>query len=234
MTAITKIARLVGILTLVIVFIAPFSMIYVPSTLIVAGDAAATAQNILTSEGLFRLGIASDALVFLIEIALTVLIYALLKPAGKTLSLIAAFARLAMTVAQGLNLLNLFFVLLLLGGASYLTVFTPDQLQALALLFLNAHDYVVVIWGLFFGLHLLVLSYLVYRSGYIHQAVGFALFAAALCYLIPHFGSLLAPQYQATFKTITGFSAIEIIFPLWLLIKGVDVQRVPTMQANDF
>ena len=108
MKSINKTARIAGILTLLIVVFAPFSMIYVPSTLMVPGDAAVTADNIMASEGLFRLGMASDSIVLLIEIMLTVLLYVLVKPVNKTLSLTAAFSRLAMTVIQGINLLNHF------------------------------------------------------------------------------------------------------------------------------
>lgn len=135
MKSIKMAARIAGVLILMIAVFAPFSMLYVPSTLMVPGDAAATANNIMASEGLFRLGIASDSVVFLIEIVMTILLYVLLKPVSKTLSLVAAFSRLAMTVIQGINLLNHFLVLLLLSGATYLTVFAPDQLHALVLYF---------------------------------------------------------------------------------------------------
>ena len=113
------------------------------------GDATTTSNNILASKGLFRAGIASDAIVFLAEIALTAALYALLKPVSKTLSLTAAFSRLAMTIVQGINLLPYFFVLLLLSGAGYLQIIASDQLHALVMLFLNAHEYVALIWGLF-------------------------------------------------------------------------------------
>src|SRR5437016_3944773 len=151
MNSINSTAKIEGVLHLIMAVFAGFSMMYVRSTLVVPGDAAKTANNIMASEGLFRFSIASDALVFLIEIVLVVLLYRLLKPVSRTLSLVAAFSRLAMTVIQGINLLNHIFVLLLLSGASYLTVFAPDQLQALVLLFLDAHGYVVFIWGLFFA-----------------------------------------------------------------------------------
>src|SRR5215510_13578852 len=101
MNALNKTAKFVGVLYVVITVLAPFSMSYVPSTLIAPGDAVTTSNNILASEGLFRAGIASDAVVFLAEIALTVALYALLKPVSKTLSLTAAFARLGMTIIQG-------------------------------------------------------------------------------------------------------------------------------------
>src|SRR6185295_5139210 len=96
MNSIKKTARIAGVLILIMAVFAPFSIIYLPSILIVPGDAAATTNNMMASEGLFRLGIVSDSLVFLIEIVLVVLLYVLLKPVSKTLSLVAAFARLAM------------------------------------------------------------------------------------------------------------------------------------------
>lgn len=217
-------ARIAGILTLLIVVLAPFSMIYIPTTLLVPGDAVATANHIMASEGLFRLSMVSDSIVFLIEIVLTVLLYVLLKPVNKTLSLAAAFSRLAMTIIQGINLLNYFFVLLLLSGTGYLTVFAPDQAHALVMLFLNAHESVTLIWGLFFGLHLLVYGYLVYKSGYLPKFLGFLLLIVAFCYLIQDFGNILFPQYKALFTSIGSLAFLEIVFPLWLLIKGVNVE----------
>ena len=223
--SIQKTARIAGILTLLIVVLAPFSMIYVPTTLVVPGDAATTANNIMASEGLFRLGMAIDSIIFLIEIVLTVLLYILLKPVNKTLSLMAAFSRLAMTVIQGINLLNYFFVLLLLSGAGYLTVFAPDQLDTLALLFLNAHADAILIWGLFFSLHLFLYGYLVYKSGYIPRLIGVLLIIASLSYLLQGFGNILFPQYKGVFTSIGFLSSIEIALPLWLLIKGVNVEQ---------
>lgn len=225
MNAIQKTARVTGLLILIMAVIAPFGMLYVPATLIVPGDAATTAKHITASEGLFRLGMASDAIVFLIEIGLCALLYVLLNPVSKTLSLVAAFARLAMTIIQGVNLLNYFFVLLLLSGAGYLNVFAPAQLQALVLLLLNAHEQVVLIWGVAFGLHLLVLGYLVYRSDYLPRIVGGLLIIAGLCYFIQSFGAILLPQSKALFTAIGLLSIVEIALPLWLLIKGVNVEQ---------
>ncbi|MFN8444411.1 MAG: DUF4386 domain-containing protein [Caldilineaceae bacterium] len=224
MNSIQKTARITGLLILLMAFIAPFSMIYVPSTLIVPGDATATAQQIIASEGLFRLSMASDAVVFLIEIGLCALLYVLLKPISKPLSLVAAFARLAMTILQGINLLNHFMVLLLVGGSGYLAVFTTEQLQALALLFLNAHETVVLIWGAAFALHLLISGYLVYQSGYLPRWVGGLLIVAAFCYFIQSFGTILLPQSKALFASIALLSMVEIALPLWLLVKGVNIE----------
>jgi hypothetical protein len=99
-------ARVAGFLLLFVAIIAPFSQLYVPSILIVPGDAAATANNIGASGWVLHLGIVSDSLVFLIEIVLCVLLYVLLRPVSRTLSLVAAFARLAMPVVMGVNLLQ--------------------------------------------------------------------------------------------------------------------------------
>src|SRR5215212_8449555 len=159
-------ARLTGLLLLLLVVVGPFSQLYVPSTLIVPGDATATADNIRASESLFLSGIVGQSVVFLTEIVLTALLYVLLRPVSRTLSLVAAFARLAMTVVMGVNLLPYFIALLLLSGAGYLTAFKPDQLDALALLSLNAHQYGIFVWQMFFGFHLVVLGYLIYKSGY--------------------------------------------------------------------
>src|SRR5215204_973550 len=151
-------ARVAGFLILIILVVGPFNLIYVPSTLIVPGDAPATADDIRASESLFRLGIVSQSVVFLTEIVLTVLLYVLLRPVSRTLSLVAAFARLAMAVIQGINLLPYFIALLLLSGAGYFTVFEPDQVDALVLLFLNAHQYGDYIWQVFFGFQVGLLS----------------------------------------------------------------------------
>src|SRR5215217_496194 len=139
-------ARVAGFLLLFVAIIAPFSQLYVPSTLIVPADATATANNIGASGWLLHLGIVSDSLVFLIEIVLCVLLYALLRPVSRTLSLVAAFARLAMTVVMGVNLLPYFIALLLLSGAGYLTVFEPAQSDALVLVF-AALGYLIDAYG---------------------------------------------------------------------------------------
>jgi len=225
MNTLNKTAKFAGVLYLVITVLAPFSMSFVPSALIVANDATATSSNILAAEGLFRAGIASDAIVFLAEIALTVALYALLKPVNKTLSLIAAFSRLAMTIVQGMNLLPYFFILLLLSGSGYMKSFVPDQLHALVMLFLNAHEYVALIGGLFFGLHLVVLGYLVYQSGYLPRFVGIVLMATSLIYLAKGFGTIVFPDYKPMLDSIAFLAFIEIVFPLWLLIKGVNFER---------
>jgi hypothetical protein len=193
----------------------------------VPGDAAATAGNIKASESLFRWGLLGESILFLSEIVLTVMLYLLLKPVSKTLSLIAAFARLAMTVMQGANLVFKFAALLVLSGAGYLTAFEPDQLHALALLLFDAHNYGALVWGTFFGLHCFVLGYLIFKSGYFPRVLGVLMVFAALAYLADSFGNFLSPGYEERFAwivTVTGFVG-ELPFFLWLLIRGLNVQK---------
>ena len=133
-------ARFAGVLYLVIAVAAVFAHMVIPEQFIVAGDAAATAANIAANEATFRLGtVGSELIILLSEVILSIVLYELLKPVNKTLSLLAAVSRLIMTTIHGLNLLNYYFVLQLLNGAGFLAVFGPEQVNALVTLFLDAH-----------------------------------------------------------------------------------------------
>jgi hypothetical protein len=237
MNRLNRTARLAGLFYLIIAVFGPIGMLYIPSVLIAPDDATTTAYNIMASETLFRIGFLSDSIVFLSEIVLVVLLYVLFKPVSETLSLAAAFSRLAMAVVQGINLLNHFYVLLLLSGASYLAVFEPGQLNALVSLFLDAHEYGAYIWGAFFGLHLLFLGYLVYKSGYFPRMLcvllGALLLFAALGYLTDSLGNMVFPGNGAISMLATVFlvpgTLGELSLALWLLIKGVkDRQQAKT------
>lgn len=222
-----NIARMAGFLYLLLALVGPFSLIYVPGTLIVPGDAATTASNITASEGLFRMGLVGEAVIFLVEVTLVVLLYVLLKSVSETLSLVAAFSRLSMAVVQGVNVLIGFAVLLLLSGAGYLTVFDTEQLHALALLFLDLRSAGAFVWEAFFGFHLLVLGYLFLKSGYIPRILGGMVVIASFGYLIHSVGNFLFPDYQALFEWIVFALAVvpEVSLTLWLLIRGVEVPQ---------
>ncbi len=221
-------ATIAAVLYLVITVAAIVAHAVVPGSLFVAGDAAATANNIAASESLLRFGgIGSELVILLSEIVLSVLLYDLLKPVNKTLSLLAAVSRLAMTTIYGLNLLNYFFMLQLLGGTGYLAVFSIDQLQALALLFLNAHHYGFEIGIAFLSVHAFILGYLIYKSGYFPKILGVLFIIAAAGYLVDSFGQLLFAGYGTATPAFIAIPIIlgEIAFPLWLLIKGVNVKQ---------
>jgi hypothetical protein len=220
-------ARIASVLYLIITVAAIFAHFVVPEQLIVPGDSAATAVNITNSETLFRVGlVGSELIILLSEIVLSVVLYVLLKPVNKTLSLVTAVSRLAMTTIHGLNLLNYYFVLQLLKGSDYLAAFGQEQVNALVTLFLDAHSIGFAIGIAFLVPHVLILGYLIYQSGYFPKALGILFIAAGFGYLFDTIGILLVPSYTTTPGLIAMIIAIaEISFPIWLLIKGVNVEQ---------
>jgi hypothetical protein len=227
MKSIQQNARFAGVLYLVITVAAIVAHMYVPSLIIVPGDAAATANNINESATLFRLGtVGGELVVLLSEVVLAVVLYVLLKPVNKTLSLIAAVSRLVMTTVHGINMINYFFAMLLVSGTGYLSVFSTEQAQSLAMLFLEAHGYGFTIGIAFLTIHVFVLGYLIFKSGYFPKVLGVLFIAAGVGYLVDSFALLLLPSYKTTPGIIAAIIAIaEIAFPVWLLIKGVNLEK---------
>lgn len=223
-------ARFAGVLYLVITVAAIFAHMVIQEQFIVAGDAAATAANIAANETTFRLGtVGSELIILLSEIVLAVVLYVLLKPVSKTLSLVAAVSRLAMTTIHGLNLLNYYFVFQLLNGGSIATAFSPDQVNALVTLFLDAHSIGFTIGIAFLVPHVLVLGYLIVQSGYFPKVLGFLFIAAGFGYLFDSIGLLLVSGYTTTPGLVAAVIALaEIAFPVWLLVKGVNMDRWET------
>ena len=220
-------ARLAGVLYLVITVAAVFAHMVIPEQFIVAGDAGATAANIAANEATFRLGTVGNELIILLsEIVLAVVLYVLLKPVSQTLSLIAAISRLAMTTIHGLNLLNYYFVFKLLSGGAVASAFSPEQVNALVTLFLDAHSIGFTIGIAFLVPHVLILGYLIVRSGYFPRLLGFLFIAAGLGYLMDATGLLLVASYTTTPGLIAAvIASAEIAFPIWLLVKGVNKER---------
>jgi hypothetical protein len=222
-----RLTRTAGILYLAIFVIYPLSTM-VRSTLVVPGDAAATAQNIADSETLFRWGMAGEATIVLIEIALAAVLYALLRPVSRSISLAASLARVAegVVMAAG-NLFTSILTLIAVGGAGYLAVFSTEQQDALALFFQDANDYVVLTWGFFFALSLLLTGWLVYRSGFIPKVPGLLLMLAGIGYFAQSYGTFVAPGLTDTLATVVLILAVpgELVFALWLLVKGVDEEK---------
>ena len=219
-------ARIAGVLYLIIAAAAIVAHMYVPSQLIVSGDPATTAANIAASGSVFRLGIAGEFVVLLSEIVLSVLLYVLLKPVNATVSLLAMASRLVMTTVHGLNLLNSYFVLMLVSGPGPATAFDPVQRNALVSLFLEAHDYGFTLGILFLTIHVFALGYLIVRSDYFPKVLGYLFLAAGLGYLIDSTALLLVPGYESTpIYLALPITISEIAFPLWLVIRGLNLQR---------
>lgn len=218
-------ARTAGLGYLMIIVCGIFAEFFARGSLIVPGDAVATAGNIAASEQLFRIGIAGDLIMLLSDVVLAWALYAIFKPVHASLAMLAAFLRLVHAAVYGANLLNLFMVLRLLSGANELGGFDAGHLQSLVSLFLNGHSTGYLIGLVFFGLHCAVLGYLIYRSGYIPRILGILLLFAAFGYLVDCFAQVLMPNYQAVqsiFMLIVFVPALigELSLSLWLLLAG--------------
>jgi hypothetical protein len=230
-------ARAAGLGYLVIIVSGIFAEFFVRSSLIVPGDPAATAQNILGSELLFRSGLASEFLMLIADVAVALALYVVFRGVNKGLALLAAFFRLTHASIVGANLLNMYTPLLLLGNAGGLAAFPEGQRQALALLLLEAHGFGYAIGLVFFGVYCWILGYLVLKSGYVPRVLGLLLLVAGSGYLIDSFGRALLSNY-ADFETLLGMVVLlpafvsELSFTLWLLVKGVKVSRVLDSQRE--
>ncbi|MDJ0768161.1 MAG: DUF4386 domain-containing protein [Ilumatobacter sp.] len=220
-------ARLAGLLYLAIFIIAPFAFFVVPGRIVVDDDVAATAANIVESEGLFRAGMVAETIIIAIELVLAGLLYALLRPVSRPLSLAAAFARVGEAIVQAVNLFTSGVVLLIATGTGYLAVFEPDQRDALTSLFVDVNQFGVVIWGLLFGFHLALLGYLIHRSGFWPRVIGALIMVASVGYLAQSYAHIVAPEHDAFFETFVVALAApgELAFTIWLLWKGIDVRR---------
>jgi hypothetical protein len=215
-------ARITGVLYLVTILTGIFAEGFVSGRLVVNGDAAATATNILTHRGLFQLGFAVYLIEMACQIGMTSLFYDLLKPAGKSVSLLAAFLGFAGCVIKTVG--RVFFItpLFVLGGAHYLSVFSVEQLQALALLFLKVNDHGAAIALVFFGFYALLTGYLILRSTFLPRILGVLSVLAGfgwLTFLYLPLGYRLFP-YIAALGLLGAASLI-----LWLLVFGVNEQR---------
>jgi len=233
MNSVKKTARVTGLFYLAIFFANLFVFIFVSGSLNVAGDAAATAENIRASEALYRSGVVSYLIVFLSEIGATVLLYKLLKPVNETVALLMMVTRLMQAAVHAVNLVNFIFPLILINGGDYLTTFTTGQVDSLVLLFTDAHYYGVLVSEAFFAVSLFLLGYLVYKSELFPSILGIMLAIAGAGYVLDSFGIFLLPQEAALFANIMIAPAIiaELSFTLWLLIKGVRTPKAESRKA---
>ena len=219
-------AALVAGLSYIPVFVVGiFANFFVLEELVVTGDAATTVSNIVGSESLFRLGIAGFVIIGIFDLVVAWGLYVFLKPINKDLALLAAWLRLTYTIIAGVALLNLFFVLELLSGADYLAGFGSDQLSAQVMIFLNMYEFGWRIGIVFFGLHVLVLGYLIFRSGYVPRILGILLMIATIGYLVSVISSFLLSNfadYETVFLVILAVPAViaELSLTIWLLLKG--------------
>jgi hypothetical protein len=222
--------RFAGLLYLLMSIPGAFALVYVPSKLIVHGNAAATANNIAASETLFRLGIAAQLMSQVGFIFVALALYDLLKGVNRRhASLMFGLIVVSIPIAF-LNELNAIAAVILVRGADFLSIFDKPQRDALAMLFLNLHNQGFGVAEIFWGLWLFPLGLLVYRSRFLPRFLGVWLAIGGFAYVILSLTSVLLPQYQDevfTFSQPAFFG--EVALMLWLLIKGA---RSPALDAE--
>jgi hypothetical protein len=216
-----------GALYLAIIVLGAFAEGFVTNKLVAPGDAATTARNILAAPELWRLGVASDLIVVLIAVPLLWIEYLLLRPVSRQLVLLAVFLNLVSLAVEAVSKLFLLLVMPILASADYLSAFGPKQLQILANLALRSHDIAFNIALIFFGLTCLVNGYLIQRSGYLPKLIGILMQLAGLSYLTACFGALFAPAFADLITPAILIPPLigELSLCLWLLVKGVNVEK---------
>lgn len=228
-----KIARIAGVLYLLIIGFGLVAQIFVRDSLVDYNDAAVTAKNILASEFWYRFGFVSELMMLVCDIGVTTILYIILKDFSQNLSLLSTFFRLTSISVLCTVALSHYAALFFLGNTEYLTVFNLNQLEALSLLSIKLHGSGYNISLLFFGIHLIILGYLIYSSAYFPRIIGVLLLIGGLCYNINSviwflFPTLVKMIYPAIL--IPCFLG-ELLFSLWLLIKGVRASQ-PRIGTN--
>ena len=192
-----KAARVAGAVYLSMVFTAPFTLLYIPSKLIVRGNATATANNILAHETMFRLAILGDLVTAVIFICLGIALYRLLSGVNKTWAMLMVAFVLISSAVGFLDTLNNIAALILFRGGDFLTVFEKPQLNALGYLFIRLHNQGIFINELFWGLWLFPFGLLVFRSGFLPRFIGVWLMINCFGYVALSIIALFAPDYYA-------------------------------------
>jgi hypothetical protein len=223
-------AALIAAIAYILMMASPFAEFMVYQKLVVPGNAALTAKNILANQTLFNVGIFAYLVNFIGDILAAWALYILLRPVNANLSLLTAWTRLIYTVISLAALLNLLTVAELLHTPDYLKVFDVEKLQAQAMLSLNEFRNGWSFAFIFFGIHLILLGYLAFISKYIPKLIGIFLIVAGLGWLADNLQPFLYPHFNVNVGMIAGFG--ELIFLFWLLIMGWRIKDIPFTPAT--
>lgn len=227
-----KTARGAGILYIIMDVFMIFSGMVVDPKIYVPGDAAATASNILASEWLFRLGFVSWIVSYIVFLFLVLALYNLFKSVDKGQARLMVLLVVASIPLSILNMLNQYAPIVLLGGAEYLSAFNPAQLQTLAMVFLDLYNNGVMVAEIFWGLWLIPLGILVYKSRFVPKVLGVLLIVGCFGHLLSFLSTFLFPGYSAILIPISEMVMVgELPIFLWLLIKGVKGQHLTTSET---
>ena len=222
-------ARVTGITYLVMVPFGILGILIVPNTMFVAGDMAATIENIAANKGLFHLAIFSSLFVQFIQILLVLLLYKLLSPASKTAGiLMLAFIFPAVAIAM-LNEVNFLAISSLVSGATYAAVFTAEQVQGIVGLLFDMHQAGVFVAQIFWGLWLFPMGYMAYKSGFMPRIIGVLLMIGCFGYLADSVLYVLGVDIGFTVSEYTFLG--EVLLPLWLIVKASSVEKYITAHA---
>ena len=229
-----KAARIAGAVYLSLVLSAPFTLLYVPGKLIIRGNAAATADNIVAHETMFRLAIVGDLFTHVIFISLGIALYRLLSGVNKTWAMLMVVLVSVSAAVGFLDTLNNVAALILFRGGDFLAVFDKSQLNALGYLFIRLHDQGNFMNELFWGLWLFPFGLLVFRSGFLPRFIGVWLIINCFGYVALCAIALLIPSYYGVaFQWAQPILFGELAIMLWLLIKGAKVPLNPSAMPTE-
>jgi hypothetical protein len=217
-------ARLTGVLLLLSLFAGFFGEMYVPMKIVVPGDAAVTAQNLLAKNTFFRFGFAAYLIEAICDIALSWTLYVLLRPVQPELSLLAAFFGLVGTAVFAAAEMFNFAAPLVLSNAAYLTSFSPEQRNAIALLAVRVYSLGAGAFMMLYGIPSIIRGYLIFRSDYLPRFIGILLMFAGACFVAKNVTVVLTPRYSPALLLAPMFLAI-VSMTVWFLTRGVDVEK---------
>src|SRR5258705_8948639 len=224
-----KAARLAGLLYLIAMATGLFAEFYVrfPATLVVSGDAAKTASNILANERLYRIGIANNIVTFAIDVVLIWALYVLLKPVNRTLALLAVFFRLVETTIACVAIINYYVAMQFVSDADPLKAFDSNQTQALSILH-DTYALTFIVVAIFLGLGSTIFNYLLFKSGYIPKVLAAWGIFSSLLLLISQFAIIIFPEVEKTIIPLcyAPIAIDEIALGFWLVFKGANIPKI--------
>jgi hypothetical protein len=220
LASLPRYARAAGVAMLLSIIFGALGEAYIPTRIIVSGDAAATAANIVGNPTLFRLGFATYLVEGICDIALCVLFYVLLKPVNRNIALLSAFFGMASMITFAIAESAYFVSALVLRDAGGMASFTIDQRNALALLSLRISATIAALFLGIYGIATMIRGYLIMQSRYIPRLLGVLLMIGGAGFFLRTATFILAPRYS-TDLMLLPMAAAGIPFMLWLLIRGV-------------